>query len=80
MHPKPTGFKSVNQVSVILFPNPTNSSVQVNLSRENWLVAYKVFNLKGNAVQKGVLSTSSPSVDIHNLSKDIYIIRLKSDH
>lgn len=41
-----------------IYPNPTNSSVQLKVSSENWPVSYEIFDLKGSNMKQGVLHNS----------------------
>ena len=56
-----------------VYPNPTNSIV--NVSSKYDITKIEVFNLLG----KNVLSSNQTQVNISNLSKGIYLFKVKSD-
>jgi hypothetical protein len=62
-----------------IYPNPTNSIVQLKVNSEIWPVSFEIFDLKGSSMKQGVLTYSSSSLDIRNLSKGTYIIHFKTE-
>ena len=62
-----------------IYPNPTNSSVQLKVNSENWPVSYEIFDLKGSNMKQGVLHNSQKSIDVRNFNFGSYIIHFKTE-
>ena len=73
---------NVNELTVVdeikVFPNPSNESISVNMSISND-VDYEIVSPEGKIIKSGTLSNTLPSVDISNLSNDIYFLKIENE-
>ena len=71
-----TGVNEINNSSIKVYPNPTNASfnieVDINVVGSN----YFIFDQLGKVVQKGFISSASQILDVAELSKGIYNLKI----
>ena len=67
--------------SVLVFPNPTEATLNIKLSNTNNLPdSFSVYNMLGQIVKtKSILQTSDLAIDVSSLSNGMYIVELKKD-
>ncbi|MER3328795.1 MAG: T9SS type A sorting domain-containing protein [Candidatus Kapaibacterium sp.] len=64
-----------------IYPNPTTSSLRIELENEALITSYKITNTKGKQVLTGSLSPSSlVSIDVEQLPVGVYIIELATSN
>ena len=66
----------VNEIKV--FPNPSNESISVNMPISDD-EDYEIVSLEGKIIKSGTLSNSLTSIDISNLSNDIYFLKIENE-
>ncbi len=72
-----TSVTNIDKSSYTIYPNPTTSSINIELENEALATSYKITDTKGEQVLTGSLSTSSSvSIDVEQLSSGVYIIEL----
>ncbi len=64
-----------NQFS--LFPNPTDDTLFIN-SQEK-LLEYSIFSVSGQRIQSGIFRNGEKSIDVRNMIKGTYIIKITTD-
>ena len=73
---------NVNELTVVdeikVFPNPSNESISVNMPISND-VDYEIVSPEGKIIKSGTLSNTLPSIDISNLSNDIYFLKINNE-
>ena len=73
---------NVNELTVVneikVFPNPSNESISVNMPISDD-EDYEILSLEGKIIKSGTLSNSLPSIDISNLSNDIYFLKIENE-
>jgi hypothetical protein len=74
-------FTSVGQVenfttSLIAYPNPASTFINVGKLPENKDFDFKIYNLMGNCVYESKLNSSFYSINISSLPDGVYIIKL----
>ena len=73
---------NVNELTVVneikVFPNPSNESISVNMPISDD-EDYEIVSLEGKIIKSGTLSNSLPSIDISNLSNDIYFLKIENE-
>jgi hypothetical protein len=61
-----------------MYPNPANgTSLFIKTSEKATITIY---NLLGKAVKKEIISATSNKLDISNLTKGMYIVKINIDH
>ncbi len=66
-----------NPINNYLYPNPTSSSLKIELGNEVLISSYKITDANGKQVLSGSLSPSSSiSIDVESLLVGVYIIEL----
>ncbi len=67
--------------SFVMYPNPANSSVQIDLINTNEQLTKVIFyDMLGKAVRTlNSVATESLSVDVSDLSKGVYLVEITSD-
>ena len=72
-----SSVKNFDEIHLNLFPNPTTSSLRIELENEALATSYKITDTKAVQVLAGNLSpTSSVSIDVEQLPVGVYIIEL----
>ncbi|MCJ8291968.1 MAG: T9SS type A sorting domain-containing protein [Crocinitomicaceae bacterium] len=72
-----TGFKelNLNALSVEIYPNPVSSTL--NLASEQQMKSYSIVDLNGRVMTTGELKTNQFALNVGNLPKGFYIIRVE---
>jgi hypothetical protein len=65
--------ETVNEKSFTVYPNPTQSTV--NLKADGKLIGavYTIYDNTGNVVLSGTINTENTSIELGNLSAGIYL-------
>ena len=67
----------LNEINIKLYPNPTTSSLRIELENDELATSYKITDTKGKQVLTGSLSpSSSVSIDVEQLTVGVYLIEL----
>ncbi|MGB0879750.1 MAG: zinc-dependent metalloprotease [Polaribacter sp.] len=74
---KTNTIEEENDTSIKIYPNPTNGIFKVS-SKEK-IISYTVLNQFNKVISNKKVSTNSIDVDIQNLSKGVYFIRIQLD-
>lgn len=69
--PKNAAVNEIEATSVEFFPNPTNDIIHFDLDGKE--TDYSIYNVAGQKVMNG---TATESVDVSNLNKGLYIIKI----
>ncbi|MDD3725456.1 MAG: T9SS type A sorting domain-containing protein [Bacteroidales bacterium] len=69
---------SLNDNSITLYPNPTNS--EVNISSENIINSIEIFNSLGQRVYQSVVNSTEKVIDISTFVNGVYILGVKTDN
>ena len=72
-----TGIEEAQLISDIkVYPNPTNDFITIETERKKANSNYAILNSIGQQILSGQLVDKKTNIDIHNLSKGIYIINI----
>ncbi|MCB9221637.1 MAG: T9SS type A sorting domain-containing protein [Ignavibacteria bacterium] len=67
----------LNEINIKLYPNPTTSSLRIELENDELATSYKITDTKGKQVLTGSLSpSSSVSIDVEQLPVGVYMIEI----
>ncbi len=69
---------SLEDNSITIYPNPTNS--EVNISSENFINSVEIFNSLGQRVYYSVVNSNTKTIDISSFSNGVYILRVITDN
>ena len=61
---------------ISILPNPTSGVLNITALEK---ADYRLFNIKGQVLKKGVLVSGESKIDISSLSKGIYLLNLKTN-
>ena len=70
-------FESVN---VLLYPNPTNDAVILQISTFTQGTQFALSDAKGKIVLKGVIASEETHLDMQNLSTGVYQLQIQNAH
>jgi hypothetical protein len=75
----PTGIEDLDMQASV-FPNPASSQVCVQVNKSNTSVAVQLIDLQGRLIQTSSIAkgTKQTFLDLNQLSKGVYLIRLQS--
>jgi len=62
-----------------IFPNPANQHFQIKPRESSLIYFVEIIALNGNIVKQQVVSNDQYMMDIHDLVKGIYIVRIYSE-
>lgn len=74
---EPTGLKTISDMELSIFPNPSNGIFHVNLD-DNSVLKYELINMQGVLISKGE-EQSNFVIDIFYLPKGIYYLKIAQD-
>ena len=63
----------IKEISIL--PNPTNGILNITALEK---ADYKLFNIKGQILKKGILATGKSKIDISSFVKGIYLLNIKT--
>ncbi|MEZ4724353.1 MAG: T9SS type A sorting domain-containing protein [Candidatus Kapaibacterium sp.] len=70
----------LNEINIKLYPNPTTSSLRIELENDELATSYKITDTKGKQVLTGSLSPSSlVSIDVEQLTVGVYIVEITTN-
>ena len=70
------GLKEFDKESILLYPNPSNSGVNVHLTDD---ATYALSNMFGQEIKNGVFITGENVLNIQNLSNGLYFLNIDSN-
>ncbi|MEZ4724354.1 MAG: T9SS type A sorting domain-containing protein [Candidatus Kapaibacterium sp.] len=78
--PSISNVKLLPKINYSIYPNPTTSSLSIELEDVELITSYKITDTKGKQVLTGSLSPSSlVSIDVEQLTNGVYIIELTTN-
>ncbi len=72
-------LESPIKYNITIYPNPSSDFLYVK-SIENNLLEYQLMDLQGKIVKKGILNSTTQTIDLHGISKGMYIIVFQKNH
>ena len=73
-----TSIKEVNNEKFMIFPNPANNKIKISNSVSLNNSSIEIYSITGTLISKPCLNNKN-EIDISNLSKGIYIIKINSE-
>ena len=71
---------AADQEVIDVFPNPSPAVFNVRLAPASTLVRYRVVDVRGQLLMKGVIRFSESSLNLSHLASGTYILYLQTDH
>ena len=69
---------NVNSIaSFMVYPNPTQSIINVKFNEENELSFYYIYNTLGQIVKQGTFESGNYSIELSNLPQGLYVLEVK---
>jgi hypothetical protein len=69
-----TGIENVNQ-SVVIFPNPSNSIITFDFSKEQTNTTIKITNILGQEIKTITFTGKQLTINKGNMKADIYFVQ-----
>jgi hypothetical protein len=76
--PSSVGLKEVTNSLLSIYPNPVNENLTIKLSTEEKTIEYKIFDIAGKVILKGVLLNNSKSINVSMIDSGTYTIEISS--
>ncbi|NJO68607.1 MAG: T9SS type A sorting domain-containing protein [Bacteroidetes bacterium] len=77
---KSTGFKNIAKLKgVTIYPNPSSGFATISTSNLTGDVLYEISTLQGKAMVSGKLDSGINTLDLNNLPKGIYLVRVSNN-
>jgi len=78
--PSPVGVESIEKnKNILIFPNPANDKIRLQLEVSNQKMEYSIFDLSGRLVQTGSIQDNSiPEINIQKLENGSYLLQLQT--
>lgn len=70
---------TTSNLIVRIFPNPSSNLLNLEFSKNEIKRSYKIFNQLGAVVMQGTISEKSMTLNIHNLSKGSYFLKIDGE-
>lgn len=78
---EPTGIDELDELGLLLYPNPSNEYITIQIEDNiDSKLDYQIFNAMGQVVFTGSSTTSTNTINISNLERGMYTIRLTKDN
>ena len=61
---------------VNIYPNPTSEALYIQITSDLLNQSYKIYDLLGKTVLEGILSNDKTVINVNDLSKGIYLLRI----
>ncbi|MDA3865848.1 MAG: T9SS type A sorting domain-containing protein [Salinivirgaceae bacterium] len=74
-----TNISPINNTTFSLYPNPSSGFITLNNS-DNSIQSVEIINMNGQIIFKEQLNSTTSRINVQNLSKGIYIVKIKSDN
>ncbi|AOW19023.1 beta-glucanase [Polaribacter vadi] len=71
--------KNDNLLEVTLFPNPVNNELNIQFSSDLNAIKGTIYTITGQKIQEFYQKSKSKKIDVSNLTKGIYFLRLASE-
>ena len=71
-----TNINEYSNIEFSLFPNPLTNSLIIKTQNNNYDGFYTLTDLTGKVILKGVMSQNMQPIDVKNVSKGVYFIKL----
>lgn len=75
----PLSVKDFNQIKLKVYPNPTSDYLHINIDNFDVNTSLELFNLMGKQVKASHLYSNRAIVDISNLAKGVYFLKIHSN-
>ena len=69
------GFSNIQIDNISVYPNPVSNLLNVNTGTNNDL-SYSIFNIMGQSISNGKLTTIDNRIDFSQLSKGVYFFNI----
>jgi len=69
------GFSNIQIDNISVYPNPVSNLLNVNTGTNNDL-SYSIFNIMGQSISNGKLTTINNRIDFSQLSKGVYFFNI----
>lgn len=74
------GVELLNQINIIIYPNPTNDRINIDFNEELKNIQLYVYDISGKLVKKRFVQNSDfISIEISDLANGIYFVQLELD-
>ncbi len=71
-----TGIAEVSDATLKLYPNPTSDYLYLSSTPKYAGTEYRIFDVTGRLIDRGVIHSSAPAVNVSNLKNGAYFITL----
>ncbi len=71
-----TSIKNKDELSILIYPNPTNSKVNI---KGDWMSSFEIFNNAGIKVGESDKSGNDINIDLSDLESGMYIIKVSNN-
>lgn len=71
-----TGINELANIEVNIYPNPLSNSIIIKCQYSNYYSHYTLTDLTGNIVLKDVMYNNAQSIDVKNISRGIYFLKI----
>lgn len=72
--------ESSNETDIVVYPNPTQDELQINLPNKYVNGTFTVINLEGKEFLKTIIQNDQSRVDISHLKSGVYILKINSNN
>ena len=76
----PASVQQLNSDNALIYPNPSNGNFHIDLSRNNKIVSYQIFNSMGQELQRGSLTPNQLNQVQFLANRGFYVLRLVGEN
>ncbi|WP_396600768.1 S8 family serine peptidase [Algibacter sp. R77976] len=66
-----------DNIEINIFPNPIEDKLYITMPSDDGIISLRIYDVLGKIINTYSLSNSSSVIDVENLSKGIYIVKIK---
>lgn len=74
-----SGLNATKAKDIVLFPNPSNGKIELQLNSNIAIQSIEVFDFAGKKLVSQSVNNTNPQIDLTHLIKGIYLLKIKTD-
>lgn len=71
------GISEIIKDGILIYPNPTNNILIVNIQSDRIKGTYKIMDIAGRVLLEGAINEKQLEIDVSKLSKGMYLLKLE---
>ncbi len=65
--------------NIIMYPNPANDLLNIDITNNDEVYTYSIFNILGQIIRKGLIYNGANSISLNNIVTGIYFVKIEDN-